>query len=287
MKMTKKILLGAIAVLAIAFNGCKFNEDAANAISGGKIDYINTSTTEYFRCFETRATKHYDAIATFEITPNGTDCDGVSGYMFGVTQNEDKTYNFGVVSLRIKDDDLQGYISWYYRVAGKDKLTTPEDNFVDKNGKAIGEDGCLASETQILPTSGSDTWETIKEDYCSVGNTAKVVVVVDATGSDDKKGNNYIRAEQPSDGEYYVRIFTADKLDSKTGLPAKNNDGYFCETPTINKTIPVNITENKDAKTGKPKRVQKDIGYYFNVYKRQHLTSKIKFSDYRGEALVD
>lgn len=278
MKMTKKILLGAIAVLAIAFNGCKFNEDAANAISGGKINYINTSTTEYFRCFETRATKHYDAIATFEITPNGTDCDGVSGYMFGVTQNEDKTYNFGVVSLRIKNNNLEGYISWYYRVAGKDKLHTPSGNFLNASGSE-------ATEVPIYPPTGG--FGTIKENYCSVGNTAKVVVVVDATGSDDKKGHNYIRGEQPSDGEYWVRIFTADQLDSKTGLPPKDNDGYFCEYPTIDTTIPVDTTENKDAKTGMAKRVQKDIGYYFNVYQGQHLTSKIKFSDYRGEALVD
>lgn len=283
MKMTKKILLGAIAVLAIAFNGCKFTEDAANAISGGKIDYINVSTSEYYRCFETRATKHYDAIATFEITPNDKN-DGVSGYMFGVTQNEDKTYNFGVVSLKIEDDDLKGYISWFTNVAGEDKLTVPNNNFVDKNGKQIGESGCLATEKQILPTSG--TWETIKEDYCTVGNTAKVVVVVDAM-AEDAEHNNYVRAEKlPKDGGYKVRIYTADKLDKK-GLPQKDEDEHFISSDAaIVEDIPVTTTNNND-KNGKPKRMQKDIGYYFNVYKRQHLTSKIKFSDYRGEALVD
>lgn len=282
MKMTKKILLGAVAVLAIALSGCKMKEDADNAISGGKINYTNESQSEYYRCFETRATKHYDAIATFEIKPND-DNDGVSGYMFGVTQNENKTYNFGVVSLKIEEGDLKGYISWYYNVAGKDKLKTPKDNFVDINGKAIGESGCSATETQILPTSG--TWETIKEDYCTVGNTAKVVVVVDAM-AEDAKHNNYVRAQRPKDGDYKVRIYTADKLDKK-GLPPKDEDGYFDSSKAaIEKDIPVTTTNNYD-KNGKGERMQKDIGYYFNVYKKQTLTSEIKFSDYRGEALVD
>lgn len=283
MKMTKKILLGAVAVMAIVLGGCKLKEDEDNAISGGKLNYTNESQSQYYRCFETRATKHYDAIATFEIKPNG-DNDGVSGYMFGVTQNEDKTYNFGVVSLKIEKGDLKTYISWYNNVAGKDKLKTPKDNFVDINGIAIGEAGCSATEKQILPTSG--TWETIKEDYCTVGNTAKVVVVVDAM-AEDAEHNNYVRAEKlPKDGGYKVRIYTADKLDKK-GLPQKDKDGHFKSSEAaIVEDIPVTTTYNYD-KAGKPKRMQKDIGYYFNVYKKQTLTSEIKFSDYRGEALVD
>ena len=100
MKMTKKILLGAAAlVAALAFVGCGAGDDDPNKMIKGNnssysIDYTN-ETDDTSRGYNTTAQKHAGALVKISIADVSTDADpnkklgGVMGIIFGLEGNEE------------------------------------------------------------------------------------------------------------------------------------------------------------------------------------------------------
>ena len=144
--------------------------------------------------------------------------DGVVGMIFAVKENEDKTQNFGLVGLRRKKAGaVQYYISYYTNVSLASENLNKANNFCDKNGKKIGETGCLATETDI---SGN---------FVNTGisaATGDVTVYVELlAGGADTENDGKVESDEGV-GSYVIKIYDSEAWDAtakklKTGASAK------------------------------------------------------------------
>lgn len=279
MKLTKFLAGAAALMMAFTVAGCKL-ADEEGAFDGKTVNYNNskviitekdgvTTVTKgtddankalegavdnsswYYRALKSLATKHYDSVCTINITPNDkTAGDGVAGYIFGQEKNKDSTYNFGIVALRYYANKVQTYISYYKNVSVKDNNYTEAKNFTDINGVTIGDKGCLATETQIIPSTGSFVDLT---DY-TLGTDGVLSVVVSVKAKDT--------------GKYDVSYYKISDLEGgkiKTGSRAV-------------KTV-------EDVDCGFTQKTQADLAMYVNIYPGKTMNTTFNFTDTNGQAI--
>ena len=256
----KKLLIGAAMLAAMVFTSCM--PDAIKA--DGTIKYDNSyviieedgsvkqgkegkegsieNKEWYYREIEDSAFKHFGGTCTIKINKNFDTC-GNAGFIFGLTRNEDKTVNFGVVTITVQDSKLNYYISLFKNVDLK-KGYSKNSSFSDKDGNKIEtmedfDDFDVATggaEYQITPRTG--IWKEItnadlfldEDDNYSV----KISVVADDLGSYDIQffgeeedaifnheiSNNYTGLEEKTQTEfgYYAMIRPGKKFEAKIDL---------------------------------------------------------------------
>jgi len=264
--MLKKTIIASIACIALVFGfaGCAEVEDENEMlkVSGSTctIDYTN-ETTGYSRGFKTLKSKHVDAICKIsnETTALKTNGDGIMGYIFALTQNTDKTYNFGLAGVRNNNGTIQGYISYYTGVSGS-TLSSGQD-FADANGKVAGETGSTATCTDYT----NPVFSTIKS---NAGKTFDVWINVVAND-----GTSTGRTGEA--GSYTVSFYTEDP--GRTTSASGQNTTYTNTgvTAVVEKTIPASAT-------GLTELTQLDLGFYANVYASSHLKGSWSLSDIEG-----
>ncbi len=270
-KITKLALVMAATVVAGAFMGCadKAGDDADGLSLGKEFALENKTTTNYNRNYVTTKTKHTSAIAEI-VMPKSTGLDnngdGVVGMIFAVKENEDKTQNFGLVGLRRnKAGEVQYYISYYTNVSLASENLNKANNFCDKNGKKIGETGCLATEADI---SGNFVDTGIR------AATGDVTVYVELlAGGTDTDNDGKVESDE-GDGSYEIKIYDSEAWDAtakklKTGALAK-------KTGTI-----------VAAKTGDTKATQYKLGMYLNAYANSTLKGKVTLVDTINECEIE
>ena len=258
MKFSKKMMFGAVALMmaaSLVFTGCRDEEGSSDVnISWG--DNGNTATVlgtndsddAYARTFSTMRTKHIDYTATATWNKGNA---GVIGVMFGMSKNEDGTYNFGVVGL----GDTGGtnpryYVNHYVNVDPLSMVGSAND-FINKEGKkAWVEEDC-----PWTPLSGI----TADED----GNFT-VAIIVALEGDEDK------------DGYYKVTLGTELEADGKSIKDVKG-------TKEVGKTIKFTDKDGNNVKNSATlsKCSQTDVGVYANVYNGRALSAKVAFADIR------
>lgn len=258
MKFSKKMMFGAVALMmaaSLVFTGCRDEEGSSDVnISWG--DNGNTATVlgtndsddAYARTFSTMRTKHIDYTATATWNKGNA---GVIGVMFGMSKNEDGTYNFGVVGL----GDTGGtnpryYVNHYVNVDPLSMVGSAND-FINKEGKkAWVEEDC-----PWTPLSGI----TADED----GNFT-VAIIVALEGDEDK------------DGYYKVTLGTELEADGKSIKDVKG-------TKEVGKTIKFTYKDGNNVKNSATlsKCSQTDVGVYANVYNGRALSAKVAFADIR------
>lgn len=182
MKLSTKILMGGMALLMAStmFIGCPevVDENEMISFSGSKatINYFNDNSGGFSRGFKTFKTKHEGALCkiTFEDaktvgTKNG---NGVMGFCFDMTKNDDGSYNFGAAGTRVnKAGELEGYVS-YFKKVNPDTLSSGQ-SFLNMEGKKC--------EDSIWPTDGS--LSNLKSGI--MGSDGNAVCVINVVANDD------------------------------------------------------------------------------------------------------
>ena len=247
MKLTK--ILSSVACFALVgafmFTSCDGNigsDDIVVTEGGAKasINAENTSTTDYRRTLSKSSTfskKEVTSTITFENQTKSSE-NGVMGLAFDYHTTTDSAgdtvYDFGVVALKAASGKMLAYIS-YYKNVGADYISGSTDNFCDKNGVKIGDEGCLATETKIIPTN-SDSWKPLDAKYYAF---------------DEEKGTvvSAINVAVQNDGSFLVKI-----AKDVAGLKGTKGTDYVEYTvPTVNTSVD---TEKATS-----------FAYYANVYK--------------------
>lgn len=247
MKLTKIFSVVTCSALALVgafmFTGCPDNLGSGDisVTEGGAKAYINVTNDsgEYRRTVEQMSIvpkKVVTSTITFE-NQTSTSYDGVMGLIFDYHTKEDAdldtVYDFGVVSLKAEKGKMYVYISYYNNV-GADFLSGDKKNFCDKNGNVIGEEGCLATETQIIPTN--DTWKSLDDKYYEFDAEKGTVV-------------SAVNVAVQEDGSFLVKI-AKDVASLNNGT--KDTDYVEYEVPATNTSI--------DSETATK------FAYYANVY---------------------
>lgn len=298
MKMTKKILLAAVAVAAVMFAGCKnwsltsalqksFGEDifkyddatyAAGlgtwTISGNK--GVNESEDEYLRGIKLLLTRHSDMagliqIGSEEVTSNEA---GVLGIAFDVTQNKSdknalnyKTWNFGVVGLRNYGGKAQYYVSYFANVSD-DQMSalnfgaaTP---IVDAEGNITGYKKPFIQKSAVNKANLTPYEIVIKDFTALPASLIKDGILTAAIDID----------EDPETGDYLVKIYDQSAVD-------KNNSGIIADATILNGTG----AKVEASKIGKEGAAQAYVGVYANVYAGKTMEGSLEILDITHQAL--
>ena len=279
MKLTKKILLAAVAVAAVMFAGCKnwsltsamqksfgadmfkYNDATYDAGLGTwTIDgEVNESKEEYERGVKLLLTKHSDIAGLVQIgTKKNSSLDkGVLGIAFDVTQNKSdkdainyKTWNFGVIGLRNYNGVPQYYVSYFANVsdAQMSALNFGAATKKDKVSKEI----LTAYEVEIK--GFTDLPKTLIND-----DVLTVAVDID---------------EDADTGDYLVKIYDQSAVD-------KNNSGIKADAKILNGPGDKILA----SKIGKEGAAQAYVGVYANIYGGQTMDGSLEILGLTHQAL--
>ena len=292
MKIMKKIAAVTIAAAALfAFAGCAGESEDENdmlSVSGKKcsIDYTNENAEKYSRAFKTLKTKHYDAVCKIESTVNlakedakndtNNRADGIMGYIFDVLQNDDGTYNFTIAGVRYNayKQAVQAYITAYKNVGGGKYLSAGND-FCDKNGVEIGQEGCLASSKEFLSEKNSGIIDLASK---PIAKGEKATIWIDLVCQDGKS-----TGRTGTEGDYVVTFYYQDpqRTTSAAGKDTTYKAEKLKDIKLHSVTIPVASTNYASIKD---KAAQTYLGFYANVYGGKTLTGTWELLDLEGAA---
>lgn len=296
MKLTKKILLAAVAVAAVMFAGCKnwslssamqksfgadmfkYNDATYDAGLGTWTieGEVNESEEEYERGVKLLLTKHSDIAGLVQIgTKENSSLDkGVLGIAFDVTQNKSdkdainyKTWNFGVIGLRNYGGVPQYYVSYFANVS-------------DAQMSALN----FGAATPVIDAEGNITG--YQKPFIQLNEvskeilTAHEVVIKDFTELPKTLINDGVLTvavdidEDANTGDYLVKIYDQSAVD-------KNNSGIKADAKILN------VTGDKilASKIGKEGAAQAYVGVYANIYGGQTMDGSLEILDLTHQAL--
>lgn len=268
MKMTKKFFAAALAVAALSLVGCNMNEDEYGILDFDApnarctTDYTN-ETTEYLRGWATFNTNHITSNCIIEMSglnsvTSDTEQKGNMGVVFNLVKNDDKTYNFNVITLKYGGNkELWYYISYYTNVDAS-YLSGPAENFCDLDGKEANKGGAC-KEVQIAPTAGNGSW--------MKGTTWTV--------SDDNKLSAYIKLDYSETDGYTINVYDGTEATGPAKITKAN----------ITNGLEKEIDKKTGEETGKFVTPENMIGAYAMVKPGKTLTGSWKFVDIQGNAI--
>ena len=259
MKFSKKMMFGAVALMmaaSLVFTGCRDEEGSSDVnISWGNngntatVLGTNDSDDAYARTFSTFKTKHIDYTATATWNKGNA---GVIGVMFGMSKNDDGTYNFGVVGL----GDTAGtnpryYVNHYVNVDPLSMVGSAND-FINKEGNKAYVDGDC-------------DWITLKGITADEDGNFTVAIKV------------ALKGEEGEDGYYEVTLGTA--LEENGTIKAENK----MDSKVVGKTTKFTDNDGNNVKFSDTpsKCTQTEAGVYANVYTGKSLAGTVTFSNIR------
>ena len=296
MKLTKKILLAAVAVAAVMFAGCKnwslssamqksfgadmfkYNDATYDAGLGTWTieGEANESEEEYERGVKLLLTKHSDIAGLVQIgTKENSSLDkGVLGIAFDVTQNKSdkdainyKTWNFGVIGLRNYNGVPQYYVSYFANVSDAQMsalnfgAATP---VIDAEGNITGYKKPFIQEDKVSKERLT-TYEVEIKGFTDLPKTLiKDGVLTVAVDID----------EDADTGDYLVKIYDQSAVD-------KNNSGIKADATILNGSGDKILA----SKIGKEGAAQAYVGVYANIYGGQTMDGSLEILDLTHQAL--
>ena len=279
MKMTKKILLAAVAVAAVTFAGCdllsgnkslsdafqkKVDEENIlkysdnSAVSKWNIQGENESKTDFVRALQFLTTKHSDmaGLARFDTTDAG-----VIGVLFNASREKDELdekndyiYSFGVAAVGKSSGNPYVYVSYFANVKETD-LGKYNFGVTDKDKKAV--DPTVKTPYEIeyirLTTIPNTKLDYIKED---AGNYAVVIDV-----------------DEAEDGAYTVNFYGKDVIGKNDTLKVTD----------ATKPLVSAVTMSAES-LGKTKAKQAQCGCYAMINKPGTLNGSLSILELTHEA---
>lgn len=285
MKMTKKILLAAVAVMAaFTFAGCdllggklslsdafqkKVDENNIlkytdnSAVSKWNIQGENKSTEDFVRALQFLQTKHSDmaGLARFD-----QDDAGVIGVLFNASRQKDEDdeendyiYNFGVAAVGKSSVNPYVYVSYFANVKETD-LTKDNFGVTDTDKKAIDPDV-------------KTPYEIVYLDITQITSETKLANMRESTAEGDVNYAVVIDVDEAEDGAYTVNFYGKDVIG--------RNDTLKVTEET--KPLVSAVTMSADS-LGKTKAKQAQCGCYAMINKPGALNGSLSILDLTHEA---
>lgn len=277
MKLGKKLMVVAMAVVTFGLVGCNMNEDEYHIIDfdapgeRAEINYTNNGiedkTTKdkkgkenisgFIRGWATFNTNHRTANCLISFTDTAANTDaGNLGYVWNMRQDSnDKTYSFYVITFRSTSAGKLEYYLSYYNKVGADYLSSGFQNFCDKDGVMLasidGKKLSKAGEVCIVKGEGTNAWKTVDSDNFKNENNKLSIMV---------------KLEFVKDEGYKVSI-GKDK-DDVTEISSKLTYGLTGEELKVDKAP------------------NEDLGCYAMVKPGKNLVGTWTFSDVVGNPIV-
>lgn len=298
MKMTKKILLGAVAFFALAFTSCDNSLSSLFQKEYGEpkvIDYtdatyesgMGTWTVESWkneddytkRAIKLLSTKHSDIAAVATINSKDADGnalfeEGVIGVIFNLekvgtynvldennepTKEKKDILNFCVVGIRNEDY----YVSFFGNI--KEGELAKENFGAAKIKESYDKDETEPYEVEIV-----QAFESAKFEKTDDGDT---LVVIDIDEVADESDANY--------GNYIINLYGIEAYDSDNHV-INNVDNI-----SAIKTISVDAKKiGKVNEDGEPVERQGRIGVYANVYAEKNFNGSLEILDLTNAANI-
>ena len=284
MKLTKKILLAAVAVMAaFTFAGCDLlsgNKSLSDAFQK-KVDEENilkysdngavskwniqgeNKTTDFVRALQFLTTKHSDmaGLARFDIRDAG-----VIGVLFNASREKDELdeendyiYSFGVAAVGRSSGKPYVYVSYFANVKETD---LGKDNF-----------GVTVKQGAIDPNVKTP-YEILYLDITNIEDPTKLANMTEETAEGDKNYAVVIDVDEAEDGAYTVNFYGKDVIGKNDTL--KVTDA----------TKPLVSAVTMSAKSlGKTKAKQAQCGCYAMINKPGALNGSLSILDLTHEAI--
>ena len=308
MKLGKKLMVVAMAVVTFSMVGCALNQDGEGAIRGKNVDFDNSyvftrtnngqtevihadgesdtksgwelskNTKYYYRGIKQLATKHYDSICTITITPNETTdvndkSNGVVGFFVGGNEITDwnNTSNgaLNCILIGVRYNIKDSKIESYVSKYGN--VSFSDLNYTDKDN-LVDINGNKVKNFNDLTEYDKTNLVGFEKEFTNNWS------INFANLNDFKVENDYkvvIKATAKEDGGYCIQYFTADDLDDKGKIKVDSKA-----------KSEVNVSGGKELdKSGYTERTQTYLGWYANIYPGQHLTASWKFTDTNGNVI--
>lgn len=285
MKLTKKILLAAVAVMAaFTFAGCdllsgnkslsdafqkKVDEENIlkysdnSAVSKWNIQGENESTTDFVRALQFLTTKHSDmaGLARFDTTDAG-----VIGVLFNASREKDELdeknnyiYSFGVAAVGKSSGNPYVYVSYFANVKETD-LTKDNFGVTDKDKKAVD------------PTVKTP-YEIVYLDITHIKDATKLANMMEETAEGDKNYAVVIDVDEAEDGAYTVNFYGKDVIGKNDTLKVTD----------ATKPLVSAVTMSAES-LGKTKAKQAQCGCYAMINKPGALNGSLSILDLTHEA---
>ena len=285
MKLTKKILLAAVAVMAaFIFAGCdllsgnkslsdafqkKVDEENIlkysdnSAVSKWNIQGENESTTDFVRALQFLTTKHSDmaGLARFD-----TKDAGVIGVLFNASREKDELdeennyiYSFGVAAVGKSSGKPYVYVSYFANVKETD-LTKDNFGVTDKDEKAVD------------PTKKTP-YEIVYLDITNIEAADKLANMKEETAEGDENYAVVIDVDEAEDGAYTVNFYGKDVIGKNDTLKVTD----------ATKPLVSAVTMSAES-LGKTKAKQAQCGCYAMINKPGALNGSLSILDLTHEA---
>ena len=298
MKLTKKIIVAALAIVGLSFTACMKDITDNGIIKNGSngidayVDYENEAAegggeATWVRSLKTARQQHSGGIFTIRQTVHNTGAngDGMMGAVFGLTENTSKgTYNFFVAGTSIQNGIEKGYLSYFVNI-------TKED-FQKKNFGATEKRSSFAAmdEKAKSPTDTTECeWEIISlRNYAWVPNGSTSEVYQNGEYEIDF----FIEPQFNTTTKTYTGkyIVTSGKNLKLKDAPSSQGDyktidesvtGYkIYKSEVIEGVFDPTVMGNNTTEQGKMSNLpQYKTGYYVNVYAGRTLTGEWELND--------
>lgn len=318
MKMTKSLLIGAVAFAAVLFAGCDMSTsgifmrevgnktifhytDATYDSVMGKWTVKKSNETEnWLRGGHLLQTKHEDMEVITRVTT--IEKAGVAGIMFNAEETKDRTedgkkvsyWDFGLAGvIRTGTTTADLYVSYYANI-NEDEMgwynfgaaTAKEgdiarEDLTPNNGKAVNKD------KKITDPEDKDYSTPYEIDYtkAKTGNAFKQVTFTPKTVTEkDKDGNDVVKSNTM---EIVIDLDANEDGSYTVSFYDAGIDGVLTKGSRLDKTKsePLwTVTLEKDT-LGNTKKTQTKMGAYANIYPKQTFESTITLIDTTKEAI--
>lgn len=291
MKMTKKLLVAAVAAITVlGFTGCdllagkKSLSDAFQHQAGEKdllkfsdqsdlsvwtIEGENSSDTDYVRSIQFLQTKHTDmaGLVKLDLEPSveGYSAAGVIGVLFDASRAKDDDgnfrYNFGIAAIG-KGKNTYYYVSYFANVKEED---LPKSNFgVSKVKTAVDPEEKEPYEIRYTGTAASEGLVYFTK--------AQIEKITDTT-DDASMLKAVIDVDEQEDGSYLVMFYGKETIGKNDYFDAGTN-------------LPIATIAMTASSLGKTEAKQAQCGAYAMVNKQSTLNGSLTILDLTNDAIV-
>lgn len=281
MKITKKILAVAVAVAGLSLMGCPMPLGDGLISSTGVVNYTNDSD-EWARDFSQLPAKHEDFGVKITLK-NAKDGPGVMGAAFDMTQNDDGTWNFGLVGIRWYGGNRQYYVSHFFNTNKED---WNKNNFgVSATKNAY--DGNTTTPYEIV-VKDFTALSTSSYSYSDLEGLACIVLI--QTTNQCGYNINIVKPEAWENATgTNAEIFNSLVSDSMRVASISNTQtGYKNVSTDPNNPDWRNPAGKKDnIVSSEPGHIEAKVGYYVNIYSNKKMDGKFDAVYTKGEPIAE
>ncbi|MBR5646841.1 MAG: hypothetical protein IKX23_09400 [Treponema sp.] len=279
MKITKKILAVAVAVAGLSLMGCPMPLGDGLISSTGQVDYTNENETEYARDFSQLPAKHEDFAVKITLE-NAKDSPGVMGAAFDMTQNDDGSWNFGVVGIQCYGGAKKYYVSHFFNTKKE-----------DWNSNNFG----VSAKKSGFDSSVDTPYEIVLKDFTVLPSNAY-------TYSDEEGLSCVVLIQTTNQCGYNINIVKPEAWENATGTTAAKFTSLVSDSSKLSSLTNTHTGYTYDAENDKwlnpagkesnivaaePGHIEAKVGYYVNIYGQKTMKGSFDKVYTKGEPIAE